>query len=188
MIAGGPGVLYDNPLPGELFPVEGTSVASPLSAGFFALIASRVGCRLGDVHQTLYTLGNAQLDGGAQVFHDIVSGGTALDGVDAGLLAKVGYDQVTGWGSLDVQALAEAWPSCVDAGIAVPAYEPCAILACDAGTVCDTVPDGPSSCIIGCNPNVGEILSSRYGLQSGHTVLHGRRRLRAGLQQRCRLR
>ncbi len=153
LIAGGPGVFYDNPLPGELFSVGGTSVASPLSAGFFALIASRVGCRLGDVHQTLYTLGNAQLDGGTQVFHDILSGRTDLDGV-AGLSAKVGYDQVTGWGSLDVLALANAWPPCQgDAGVPGPVYDPCAILACGGAAVCDTLTDGPSSCIIGCDPN-----------------------------------
>ena len=153
LISGSPGVLSDNPLPGELFPVEGTSVASPLSAGFFALIASRVGCRLGDVHQTLYTLGNAQLDGGAKVFHDIVSGTAAHDGV-AGPSATVGYDSVTGWGSLDVEALAEAWPPCAgDAGVAGLAYDPCAILACSGGAVCETLTDGPSSCIIGCDPN-----------------------------------
>ncbi len=153
LISGSPAVLSDNPLPGELFPVEGTSVASPLSAGFFALIASRVGCRLGDVHQTLYRLGNAQLDGGAKVFHDITSGTAALDGV-AGPSAKVGYDSVTGWGSLDVEALAEAWPPCAgDAGVAGPVYDPCAILGCTGAANCNTLIDGPSSCIIGCDPD-----------------------------------
>ena len=169
LISGSPAVLYDNPVSGELFPVEGTSVASPLSAGFFALIASRVGCRLGDVHRTLYMLGNAQLDGGAKVFHDILNGTTSLDGV-AGQSAKVGYDSVTGWGSLDVQALAEAWPPCPgDAGVAGPAYDPCAILACGEGATCDTLTDGPSSCTIGCDPNAAN--SCPAGLACSQTTL-----------------
>jgi MYXO-CTERM domain-containing protein len=152
LIAGSPGVLVDNPQPGELFPVGGTSVASPLSAGFFGLIASRVGCRLGDVHATLYMLGNAQLDGGAQVFHDIVTGTTTLNGV-TGTSAGTGYDSVTGWGSLDVNVLAAAWPQCGDGGVAGAAYDACTILACDGGAVCQTIPEGPSSCVFGCDVN-----------------------------------
>ena len=58
LIAGLPGVATDSTVPGQLFTVEGTSVAAPLSAGFFALIASRAGCRLGDVHPALYALGS----------------------------------------------------------------------------------------------------------------------------------
>ena len=189
LIAGSPGVLSDNGTSGLLFPVEGTSVASPLSAGFFALIASRVGCRLGDVHQTLYTLGNAQLDGGAKVFHDIVSGTAAHEGV-AGPDAGVGYDSVTGWGSLDVQALAEAWPPCAgDAGVAGPAYDPCAILACTVPAVCDTVPDGPSSCEINCDPAGANSCPAGSVLESDDfPVLERWRSLRAGLRQRCGLR
>jgi uncharacterized protein (TIGR03382 family) len=171
LIAGLPGVLSDEPIPGQLYPIEGTSVASPLSAGFFALIASRVGCRLGDVHSVLYALGNAQLDGGAQVFNDIVSGTAAYDGVP-GPSAGPGYDSVTGWGSVNLEALADAWPPCpsdggfTDAGPVAP-YDQCGILACAGSAACTTLPEGPSSCLMTCDPvdagicTVGTICSTQ---------------------------
>src|ERR1019366_973827 len=65
LISGFPGAVCVTNQPGELDPLEGTSVASPLSAGFFGLIASAIGCRLGDVHAALYAMGAAQQDGGA---------------------------------------------------------------------------------------------------------------------------
>jgi kumamolisin len=75
LIAGGVGVVTDSSgIPGQLDPVLGTSVASPLSAGFFALIASYQGCRLGDPHAALYQMGLIQADGGTAVFHDITTG------------------------------------------------------------------------------------------------------------------
>ena len=154
LIAGYPGVVLDSNLPGQLTVVGGTSVASPLSAGFFALIASRVGCRLGDIHQTLYTLGQAQLDGGAQVFHDITSGNNAYDNI-TGFSAGAGYDPVSGWGSLDVSALAAVWPACPDGGVidAGPSYSQCGFLACDGGAQCVTLAGGPSACVAACDPS-----------------------------------
>jgi len=155
LISGGPSVLYDDPFPGVLDPVQGTSIAAPLSAGFFALIASRVGCRLGDVHPTLYQLGKAQFDGGAKVFHDIVSGTATYDGVPGPSAAK-GYDSDTGWGSVDLAALAAAWPPCSldggisDAGPGLP-YDACGELACGGDSVCTTLPEGPSSCVVACD-------------------------------------
>ncbi len=184
LISGPPAVAVDDQVSGQLDPVQGTSVASPLSAGFFALIASRVGCRLGDVHATLYALGLAQQDGGAQVFHDITSGNLTLNGI-TGPSAGPGYDSATGWGSVDVAALAAAWPPCpgavdggsADSGSADPdggesdggaadasvedggaadaglvPYVPCSYLACDGGTTCTTIPLGPSTCLVACDP------------------------------------
>ncbi len=164
LMAGAPGVIVDSALPGQLSIVAGTSVASPLAAGFFALIASRVGCRLGDVHPTLYALGQAQLDGGAKVFHDLTSGNNTYGGVQ-GFAAGLGFDEATGWGSLDVAALAEAWPPCpatdggldagvLDGGTPVASYSQCGVLACDGGTTCVTLSagEGPSSCIQICDP------------------------------------
>ncbi len=182
LIAGLPGVATDSTLPGQLFPVEGTSVASPLSAGIFGVIASRVGCRLGDVHAVLYALGHAQADGGTVVFHDITKGNVSYDGV-TGPSAGPGFDSASGWGSLNVEAIADAWPSCspplldggsADAGLdggaadggnaydagtttdggvlpGVP-YSQCGFIACDGGTLCTTLPEGPSACTVACNP------------------------------------
>ncbi len=170
LIAGAPGVAVGSySPPGPLSPTMGTSVASPVSAGIFALIASRTGCRLGDVHPALYQLGQAQQDGGTAVFHDITAGNLNQGGV-TGPSATPGYDSATGWGALDVAALAEAWPGCplppdaglddggvvdaggpFDAGPLTP-YLPCEFLACDGGTSCLTVADGPSGCLQPCDP------------------------------------
>ncbi len=112
LVAGNPAVATDSDgAPADLSPVEGTSVASPLSAGFYALIASRQGCRLGDPHAALYALGLAQLDGGPVVFHDITTG-NLNQGTVIGPVASAGYVTASGWGSLDVAALAAAWPGC----------------------------------------------------------------------------
>jgi kumamolisin len=165
LLAGNPGVSTDGSDPfiglqmaAQLTSFEGTSAASPLSAGFFALIASRVGCRLGDPHAVLYALGNAQFDGGPIVFNDITQGSVSCDGV-SGPDATVGYDSASGWGSFDVAALAAAWPACpqedggfdFDGGIAAEApYSQCAFIACAAGINCVTLPEGPSSCEVPC--------------------------------------
>ncbi len=101
---------------GSLDIYGGTSVASPLAAGFFALLAGKVGCRLGDIHAALYKLGTAQLGGGAHVFNDVTSGdNTFTDPAGnpiVGYTAAPGFDLVTGWGSLDVAALTTNWPVC----------------------------------------------------------------------------
>ena len=94
----------------------GTSIASPLAAGMFALLAGEVGCRQGDVHDEIYALGNAEQDGGARVFNDVTSGNN--DFVDvygdtiSGFSAGPGYDLATGWGSIDMAVLVTSWPAC----------------------------------------------------------------------------
>jgi hypothetical protein len=169
LIAGGPGVVTDSSgLPGQLDPVLGTSVASPLSAGFFALIASYQGCRLGDPHAALYQLGLTQADGGTPVFHDITTGNNSSGGV-TGPSAGPGFDMASGWGAFDVAAMAAAWPGCPttadggllglpdggpqppDAGIVLDPYDACTYLNCGTGTTCTTIPDGPSACVQLCN-------------------------------------
>jgi MYXO-CTERM domain-containing protein len=105
---------------GNLDIYGGTSIGSPLAAGIFARMSSQLNCRFGDVHAALYSLGLAQLDGGAAPFHDITTGNnTFVDQLDAsitGYSAGPGYDLVTGWGSLDVAKLTAAWPPCVAGG------------------------------------------------------------------------
>jgi len=94
----------------------GTSVASPLAAGFFALLAGKVGCRLGDIHAAIYKLGTAQLNGGTHVFNDVTVGNNTFTDPAGnpilGFTAAPGFDLVTGWGSLDVAALTANWPLC----------------------------------------------------------------------------
>jgi subtilase family serine protease len=101
---------------GSLVAIGGTSVASPLAAGFFALVSAQVGCRLGDIHATLYALGAAQQNGGPQVFHDVTSGNNNFKDPKnvtiTGFAAGDGYDLASGWGSLDVAAIVANWPAC----------------------------------------------------------------------------
>jgi kumamolisin len=112
MAAPSPGVAVDvTGTSGDLIPIGGTSVASPLAAGIFALIGSQLGCKLGDVHATVYKLGLAQAANGAAPFHDITSGNNTFDGI-TGFTAGPGYDAVTGWGSIDAAVLLANFPSC----------------------------------------------------------------------------
>ena len=98
--------------PGTLDLSGGTSLAAPLGAGIFALIAGDKGCHLGDIHAALYALGAA----GSAGLYDITSGNNGYEDPDGGFItgfdAGVGYDLASGWGSLDVAKLAAAWPSC----------------------------------------------------------------------------
>ncbi len=96
----------------------GTSAAAPSMAGIQALANQKLGARQGNINPVLYNLGNA-----GTAFHDVTvatSGvptctaatpslcnnsdpaQTSLTGGLAGYLVNTGYDEVTGWGSLDV--------------------------------------------------------------------------------------
>ena len=109
---------------GQMDIFGGTSVASPLAAGLFAHLAGQLGCRLGDLHPTLYTLGLAQQDGGAEPFHDITSGDNSYPDPKkttiTGFTAGAGYDLASGWGSFDLSKLIDAWPPCTSGDGGVP--------------------------------------------------------------------
>lgn len=105
---------------GNLNVVGGTSVVAPSLAGIFALVSQQLGIGnkgLGNINPTLYGIANGQQ--ASTVFHDITTGnnnsvcqmGTANcpTGGSIGFSAQVGYDQTTGWGSLDVANLASKW-------------------------------------------------------------------------------
>jgi pseudomonalisin len=97
----------------------GTSAAAPDMAGITALLDQKLGTAQGNLSPEIYTL--AKND--PSVFHDVtvtssgVSGcsvdtasmcnnsapsATSLTGGEAGYLVQAGYDEATGWGSLDV--------------------------------------------------------------------------------------
>ena len=82
---------------GGFIAVGGTSLSSPLWAGWISIINSdRVAAgkaRVGYFNPVLYPLGNAKTG-----FHDITSGNNGNPGYKAG----PGYDNTTGWGSIDV--------------------------------------------------------------------------------------
>jgi hypothetical protein len=87
---------------GNLGFAGGTSLATPLWAGFFALVNQSAGGNgIGWANPRIYEMGRNQISsGGPAVFHDITSGNNSTATVN-GFTAGVGYDQVTGWGSFD---------------------------------------------------------------------------------------
>jgi subtilase family serine protease len=158
--------VANGPSVGVVEEFAGTSDSAPLAAGIFALVSEAVGCRLGLIQPDLYELGKYQFDGGAVVFHDVVTGDNSFDGV-TGYNAKPGFDLASGWGSFDVAALAAAWPPCPgsagfplpDAGPRVP-YDPCPV--CGVGLYCElsSSGEGPAACKPLCPADAGPVMDA----------------------------
>jgi subtilase family serine protease len=97
----------------------GTSFAAPIFAGFVAILnQSQNAAGQGNINPALYKLASDATTY-ASVFHDIVSGTNACTpgasvcstAGQSNYAAGTGYDEATGLGSLDFNALATAWPS-----------------------------------------------------------------------------
>ena len=121
----------------------GTSNAAPAMAAVTALVNQRTGTRQGNLNPSLYRLAATPANG---VFHDatIASSGvaacsasipsmcnnstpslTTLTGGLAGFLLAPGYDQATGWGSIDVgNLLAALGPSQAPTTLVLSASSP----------------------------------------------------------------
>ncbi len=95
--------------------IGGTSAGAPSFAGIMALIVqSTGGVRQGNANTLFYKLAKAQYSqqaGASAVFHDITSGNNSFPGYPTGYSCGVGYDQVTGLGSVDAAKLLQAFPS-----------------------------------------------------------------------------
>lgn len=96
--------------------IGGTSAATPPFAGVLALVIQRHAAngRLGNINPNLYSLAQIQ----SNVLHDITDGDnywfcqTGTTDCASGILgfpAGAGYDQTTGWGSIDAYNFAEQW-------------------------------------------------------------------------------
>ena len=105
---------------GTFYPIGGTSAAVPTFSGVVALIVQKQNEAQGNVNPVLYALaGNASTY--AAAFHDITTGNNmvpcemstkdcpASPPLLIGYSAGTGYDVASGWGSVDVSALASAW-------------------------------------------------------------------------------
>jgi subtilase family serine protease len=99
----------------QLYFVGGTSCAAPVFAGMLALLNQSQGS-LGNVNPGLYALASFN----SNVFHDIVLGNNQVPCVAEtpnctngilGFSAGLGYDQVTGLGSIDATQLIDQWGS-----------------------------------------------------------------------------
>jgi len=92
--------------------IGGTSLSSPMMAAMVEILDQQVG-RLGVFNQMLYPLANQQYasSGPDNGFHDVTIGNNnfAGSGVNVtGFNAGSGYDQTTGWGSIDFDVFASA--------------------------------------------------------------------------------
>ena len=99
-----------------LFVVGGTSAGVPVFAGIVALINQQMNAAQGNVNPRLYQLAGTSTD----AFHDITSGDNKVPctvgspncpsgGGSIGYSAGVGYDPVTGLGSVDAFNLVTEW-------------------------------------------------------------------------------
>ncbi len=104
---------------GKLTTAGGTSFAAPIFAGFVAILNQvEHSTGQGNLNPTLYRLAS-NAGTFASAFHDIVSGNNAcVSGATdcttagaSGYTATAGYDEATGLGSLDFNALATVWPA-----------------------------------------------------------------------------
>jgi subtilase family serine protease len=104
--------------------VGGTSVAAPTFAAILALINQQIGnvppAGLGNVNPNLYAFAASS----SSPFHDVTTGNNMVPCTSGsvncpagttqiGFTAGVGYDQVTGLGSVDADKLATAWAATV---------------------------------------------------------------------------
>ena len=109
---------------GQLEVVGGTSAPVPAFAGVAALLngyllstGAQTAAGLGNINPILYRLAQTSTN----VFNDITSGnnlitpvcsrGSVCSSTPIGYSATAGYDQVTGWGSVNVANLFSAWTS-----------------------------------------------------------------------------
>jgi subtilase family serine protease len=186
---------------GLLTVVGGTSMAAPTFSGMLALINQQQGYSKGQglVNPTLYTLA-ANSTTYASAFHDITSGNNDCDAGSAdcsgeiGFSAGVGYDQVTGLGTVDLYNLACAWPANPSATVApCPIDTTTTITAAStspsvnvsdnftiavASTTGTTVPTGTVSVTVDAGTAVSETLvagsytySTNFSTAGNHTVV-----------------
>jgi subtilase family serine protease len=104
---------------GQYTTAGGTSFAAPIFAGFLAILNQvKQETGQGNINPVLYSLA-ANPTTYAAAFHDITSGtndclasaATCSTAAESSYAATPGYDEATGLGSVDFNALTTAWPS-----------------------------------------------------------------------------
>jgi len=103
----------------SLSAVGGTSVGAPSFAGIVAILNQATSGSLGNINPTLYALAAST----PSAFHDITSGNNIVPCTNGstgcpashmiGFTAGVGYDLVTGLGTVDANVLVTSWPTFV---------------------------------------------------------------------------
>jgi subtilase family serine protease len=127
----------------------GTSFGAPTFAGIVAILNQKIGATKGqgNVNPTLYSLAASA----PSAFHDITSGnnivpcGAATPNcptsgtLQYGFSAGTGYDQVTGLGTLDVNALATAWAGATPGAADFHVYGAVASISAPGGSTTSTI-------------------------------------------------
>jgi subtilase family serine protease len=160
----------------DLTVVGGTSAGAPTFAAILALVNQATQSKgLGNANVTLYAPATTLLS----AFHDITSGNNDVpctkgsttcpsDGI-LGFNAGVGYDQVTGLGTVDAYNLANAWPNSspnrTTTSTAIQSSSP-TITAGGSVTFTATVTPGSSSATL-----TGTVQFKVDGVSSGAPVL-----------------
>jgi subtilase family serine protease len=91
--------------PKFLYVDSGTSAPAPSFAGIVALLVQQTGQLQGNLNQTMYTLASRS---DLNIFHDVTQGNNTVPGL-TGFSAGLGWDPVTGLGSMDVNAMISNW-------------------------------------------------------------------------------
>jgi subtilase family serine protease len=87
--------------------IGGASIAAPILAGLMSVVAQSAGGRAGNPNPRIYQLG-ALHDTSRSGLRDITSGNNGFNGV-SGFVAEPGYDQASGWGSIDMATFVAAF-------------------------------------------------------------------------------
>jgi uncharacterized protein (TIGR03437 family) len=143
--------------------VGGTSVGPPSFAGLIALLNQSFVSKglesspgLGNINPKLYSLAQAT----PSAFHDITTGNNIISVTcsraqpncspeSVGFSAGPGYDQVTGWGSVDASALASAWTATLGPATATPTGPPTIVAVANAGSYAQAYAPGEIIAIFG---------------------------------------
>jgi subtilase family serine protease len=112
LIAGSPRVWFVDDKSGSAVTdccAGGTSLSAPIWAGFTRVLSQIVGSKVGPLNPEIYSLARQQFgsQGAANGFHDITVGDNNFNGV-TGFTAGPGYDQASGWGTIDFNTFASA--------------------------------------------------------------------------------
>jgi subtilase family serine protease len=133
----------------------GTSFDSQIFGGMLALIEQKIGGRVGNANPVIYALANNSLyytpglntqTLSTVVFNDVTTGNNAMpcttgtpncgNGGTAGFSAGAGYDLASGWGSVNLTNLANAWNLVTPLGVgSLGANVSVTTLAASPGTV-----------------------------------------------------
>src|SRR5208282_3402301 len=96
-----------------------TSLSAPVWSGISKLIMQKSGSRLGNPDSKIYALASSSQSGNG--FRDVTMGNNTWIGNGVqGYNAAIGYDEVTGWGTVDMNTFVTAFAAASSGGTPTP--------------------------------------------------------------------